>query len=126
MIALDRVALKIERSKRYVFERKDFEGIASYAQVGRALKQLVEQHLLIKIGFGLYIKARLDRSTGESVPILHPEGLNGIIKEIFKMRGIKLDMNELAFKNVDEKTSSSPPHHVFWNTKKFKRKLSIG
>ena len=34
MIALDRVALKIERSKRYVFERKDFEGIASYAQVG--------------------------------------------------------------------------------------------
>ncbi|HIF9279775.1 TPA: DUF6088 family protein [Photobacterium damselae] len=126
MIALDCVALKIERSKRYVFEHKDFEGIASYAQVGRVLKQLVEQHLLIKIGFGLYVKARLDRSTGESVPILHPEGLNGIIKEIFKMRGIKPEMNELDFKNVDEKTPSSPPHHVFWNTKKFKRKLSIG
>ncbi|HIF9368516.1 TPA: hypothetical protein ACX6RS_000550 [Photobacterium damselae] len=51
MIALDRVVLKIERSKRYVFERKDFEGMACYDQVGRALKQLVEQHLLIKIGY---------------------------------------------------------------------------
>ncbi|HIF9106210.1 TPA: DUF6088 family protein [Photobacterium damselae] len=125
MIALDRVALKIERSKRYVFERKDFEGMACYDQVGRVLKQLVEQHLLIKIGFGLYVKARLDRSTGEAVPI-HPEGIDGIIKEIHKMRDIKPEMNELDFKNVDEKTPSSPPHHVFWNTKKFKRKLSIG
>ncbi|MGX9458759.1 hypothetical protein ACWU37_17700 [Photobacterium damselae subsp. damselae] len=51
MIDLDRVVLKIKRSKRYVFERKDFEGIAFYAQVGLALKQLVEQHLLIKIGY---------------------------------------------------------------------------
>ncbi|HIF9343456.1 TPA: DUF6088 family protein [Photobacterium damselae] len=126
MIALDRVALKIECSKRYVFERKDFEGIASYAQVGRALKQLVEQHLLIKIGFGLYVKARLDRSTGESVPILHPEGIDGIIKEIHKMRDIKFEVNELAFKNVDEKTPSSPPHHIFGNAKKFKRKSSLG
>ncbi|HIF9112220.1 TPA: DUF6088 family protein [Photobacterium damselae] len=125
MIALDRVALKIERSKRYVFERKDFEGMACYDQVGRVLKQLVEQHLLLKIGFGLYVKARLDRSTGEAVPI-HPEGIDGIIKEIHKMRDIKPEMNELDFKNVDEKTPSSPPHHVFWNTKKFKRKLSIG
>ncbi|HIF9135874.1 TPA: DUF6088 family protein [Photobacterium damselae] len=122
MIALDRVALKIERSKRYVFERKDFEGMACYDQVGRVLKQLVEQHLLIKIGFGLYVKARLDRSTGEAVPI----HLEGIIKEIHKMRDIKFEVNELAFKNVDEKTPSSLPHHTFGNAKKFKRKSSLG
>ncbi|QSH59235.1 S-adenosylhomocysteine hydrolase [Photobacterium damselae subsp. damselae] len=125
MIALDRVALKIERSKRYVFERKDFEGMACYDQVGRVLKQLVEQHLLIKMGFGVYVKARLDRSTGEAVPI-HPEGIDGIIKEIHKMRDIKFEVNELAFKNVDEKTPSSPPHHTFGNAKKFKRKSSLG
>ncbi|HIF9100089.1 TPA: DUF6088 family protein [Photobacterium damselae] len=125
MIALDRVALKIERSKRYVFERKDFEGMACYDQEGRVLKQLVEQHLLIKIGFGLYVKARLDRSTGEAVPI-HLEGIDGIIKEIHKMRDIKFEVNELAFKNVDEKTPSSLPHHTFGNAKKFKRKSSLG
>ncbi|HIF9516160.1 TPA: DUF6088 family protein [Photobacterium damselae] len=125
MIALDRVALKIERSKRYVFERKDFEGMACYDQEGRVLKQLVEQHLLIKIGFGLYVKARLDRSTGEAVPI-HLEGIDGIIKKIHKMRDIKFEVNELAFKNVDEKTPSSLPHHTFGNAKKFKRKSSLG
>ncbi|HIF9345479.1 TPA: hypothetical protein ACX6RX_001557 [Photobacterium damselae] len=71
------------------------------------------------------VALKIDRSTGEAVPI-HPEGIDGIIKEIHKMRDIKFEVNELAFKNVDEKTPSSPPHHTFGNAKKFKRKSSLG
>ncbi|MBF4338919.1 S-adenosylhomocysteine hydrolase, partial [Vibrio anguillarum] len=54
MTAVERVYQKIKRSRRYVFERKDFDGFASYDQIGRALRQLVKQGELIKLGYGLY------------------------------------------------------------------------
>lgn len=59
MTAVERVYQKIKRSRRYVFERKDFDGFASYDQIGRALRQLVKQGELIKLGYGLYTKARM-------------------------------------------------------------------
>ena len=49
MTAVERVYQKIKRSRRYVFERKDFDGFASYDQIGRALRQLVKQGELIKL-----------------------------------------------------------------------------
>lgn len=40
MTAVECIYQKIKRSRRYVFERKDFDDVASYDQVGRALRQL--------------------------------------------------------------------------------------
>lgn len=40
MTAVECINQKIKRSRRYVFECKDFDDVASYDQVGRALRQL--------------------------------------------------------------------------------------
>jgi hypothetical protein len=67
-----KVATKVARSRREVFLRSDFDKMAGYDQVGRALRQLIAEGVLVKIGYGLYAKARINRITGK--PMLAAEG----------------------------------------------------
>ncbi len=67
-----KVLLKISRSRREVFLRSDFRKLAEYDQIGRALRELVADGTLIKIGYGLYAKARLNRITNQ--PMLAAQG----------------------------------------------------
>ena len=49
--------MRIGCRRANVLVRADFQGIGSYDQVGRALRQLVLQGRLMKIGFGIYARA---------------------------------------------------------------------
>jgi hypothetical protein len=53
-----RIQMRIKRSRRYVFMRDDFNDIANYDQIGRVLRNLVQEGELIKVGYGIYTKAR--------------------------------------------------------------------
>lgn len=55
--------------KKNVFLRKDFESLGGYKQVGRALNQLTEEGILIKIGYGLYAKARKNESVHSTIRV---------------------------------------------------------
>jgi hypothetical protein len=61
----ERVQLRIRLSKKEVFLRSDFSSLSDYDQVGRALKQLVASGDLVKIGQGLYTRARPSLVSGE-------------------------------------------------------------
>lgn len=49
-------------------------------QVGRALRQLVRENLLIKICYGLYARARVNRITG-NVMVDNPSEPDGVVIE---------------------------------------------
>jgi len=61
----ERVQLRIRLSKKEVFLRSDFSSLSGYDQVGRALKQLIASGDLVKIGQGLYTRARPSLVSGE-------------------------------------------------------------
>jgi Transcriptional regulator, AbiEi antitoxin len=48
---------RIDRKRGDVFLRADFEDLGGYDQVGRALRQLVRDGRLVKVGQGLYARA---------------------------------------------------------------------
>lgn len=48
-----------------MFLRSDFADFAGYDQVGRVLKQLVDEGQLVRIGKGLYTRARPSAVTGK-------------------------------------------------------------
>jgi hypothetical protein len=74
--------------KRNVFTRKDFEKLSDYDQIGRALLVLTRQGKLIRLGYGLYAKARLNRITG--LPMLAaPGGFDQVAKEALTLLGVK-------------------------------------
>ncbi|NHN35915.1 type IV toxin-antitoxin system AbiEi family antitoxin domain-containing protein [Pseudomaricurvus alcaniphilus] len=60
-----KLALRLKRSRKEVFLRSDFADLGGYDQVGRALKQLVDAGQLVRIGKGLYTRARPSAVTGK-------------------------------------------------------------
>ncbi|MEZ8055662.1 DUF6088 family protein [Vibrio atlanticus] len=126
MTAVERVYQKIKRSRRYVFERKDFDGFASYDQIGRALRQLVKQGELIKLGYGLYTKARMNSLTGRPMPT-NPGGSDALMREILKMKGVDFEMDKLSLQSLSGKSTQIPSSIQYsWNPKQFNRKLAVG
>ena len=59
------IETKIKRSRKNIFLRKDFEKLGGYVQIGRALGELTDNGILIKIGYGLYAKAEPNPLTGK-------------------------------------------------------------
>jgi len=84
-----RVESKIFRCwKRNVFRRKDFIALGNYDQVGRALLNLTRKGKLIRLGYGLYVKARTNRITGLPM-IAAAGGFDQVSKEALTLLGVK-------------------------------------
>lgn len=76
---------RIERKRGDVFLRADFEDLGAYDQVGRVLRKIVREGRLVRVGQGLYARARPSLTTDEAVPI---GGLAGL-KEALGRVGVK-------------------------------------
>jgi hypothetical protein len=64
-----KIAFRIARKRSPLLLREDFDDLGGYDQVGRALLSLIKKGKLVKIGYGLYAKARVSSLTGNAVPI---------------------------------------------------------
>jgi hypothetical protein len=64
----DAIRRRLSRKRGNVFLRADFEDLGGYDQVGRCLRNLVKEGALLKIGYGLYVRAKTSALTGEIVP----------------------------------------------------------
>lgn len=81
MTTLQRIREFVSRCNDEVFVRNDFVGFGSTAQVSRALNQLLEEGLLVRLGLGIYAKAKKSVLSGKPIPvrpveILAPLALN--------------------------------------------------
>lgn len=63
-----RIRYRVSRSRSSVFTPQDFLDLSGQPQVGRALAKLVARQVLVKMGYGLYAKARRSSVTGALVP----------------------------------------------------------
>ena len=63
-----KVKYRISRSADTVFTPKDFLDLSDQDQVGRALRQLIDEGFLIRIGYGLYARAVKSPYSGKVVP----------------------------------------------------------
>jgi hypothetical protein len=68
----ERIAAQIARSDDQVFLKREFRRLGCDRHVGRALRQLVDEGQLIRLGYGVYGRAIISRLSGE--PILAAEG----------------------------------------------------
>lgn len=82
----DKMVYRLNRSKADVFMRGDFEDLAGYDQIGRALNHLVKAGKLVKIGYGLYARARISSISRSVIP---SKPLPDLAKEALKKMKIK-------------------------------------
>jgi hypothetical protein len=121
-----KVQTRVKRSKGSVFLRSDFKDIADYDQVGRALRELVQEVLLIKIGYGLYARARINRITG-NVMADNPSGSDGVVIEAMEKLGVEYQLDDLSRMNLSGDSTQIPAKvKIIPKKTRFTRKIAIG
>lgn len=100
-----RIEMSISRSKPNVFLRKDFDRFGGYDQVGRALRSVMLKGLLIKAGYGIYVKAKKSSITGNLIPVvpLVQVGLEALSK-----MGVDADLGRSAKNYMEGKSTQMP------------------
>lgn len=102
---VDRIKASIGRSKAEVFLRKDFEKFGDYDQVGRALRSIAKDGRLVRVGYGVYAKARPSVLTGKPIP---KASLVVIGLEAMRKLGVNADIGESARAYRDGKSTQIP------------------
>lgn len=124
MTTKERLLASLRRSKGTAFVRKDFERFGDYRQVSRAIKDLVEEGALIRVGYGTYAKTRPSSISGKPVPA---EALLNIAFEIMRKLGVKADVGRDA-RALREGRSTQVPMLPVLNVgaARIRRKISYG
>lgn len=125
MLIERRVKAKIARTKKSdVFLRSEFDPFGSQAQVGRALRQLVEDGVLVRLGVGVYARAKPSVISGKPIPVQPVEIL---AEQALKKLGVKIEPSSQTKRYNSGATTQLPTLPVI-NTglQRIVRKLGFG
>ena len=86
-------ALIARRKDENVFLPREFAALGGEDQVLRALRGLVRDKRLVRLGYGVYGRARISRLSGEAV-LDSPNGLDGAAREVLNKLGVKWEPTE--------------------------------
>ena len=117
-----RVLARIVRKKDSVFLRKDFLDLGGYDQVGRALKHLADNGKLVRIGYGLYSKARVSSLTGETIPTA---SLPTLAKEALERLGVKIMPSQAELAYNEGRSTQIPTGRLITVKSRVNRKISF-
>ena len=81
-----KIRYRIKRGRDSVYIPSDFFDLSDRDQVGRVLRQLIKEGFLVKIGQGIYARAKKSSLTGKPVP---EKDLRSLALEALKKLGIK-------------------------------------
>lgn len=120
----DKMARVIARQKGEVVLRADFAALGSPAQISRGLKALIEDGVIVRLGYGVYAKARPSTLSGRPVPRVP---LGALAEEALKRMGVQAELGRAAKAYMEGKTTQIPAWTTF-NTggRRITRKIGIG
>lgn len=121
-----RVEERIARKKRErVFLTREFLDLGGEDQVIRALRALVRDKRLFKLGYGVYGRAMVSQFTGKAV-LLHPGGLSGAAREAMTKLGVHWSPTEAEKAYNERRSTQIPVNPVLVVKGRFSRRLSDG
>jgi hypothetical protein len=114
------VSKRIDRKRGDVFLRADFSDLGGYDQVGRVLLQFVRQGKLLKIGSGLYTRARPSTLDGTPTPV---KGLRALADEALRRLGVQTAPPRLERSHSAGTTVQIPAGRRIAVAKRVRRKI---
>lgn len=100
-----RIQRSVANSGQDVFLRQEFERFGSPAHISRTLRELANQGLLVKLGIGVYAKAKRSVLSGKSIPL---KPLEVLAPEVLRKLGISVQPSRLAQAYNDGKSTQVP------------------
>ena len=121
-----RIARKVARSKRDVFLTRDFAPqMSDEDQVIRALRGLVSERKLLRLGKGVYAKARPSRISDRAV-LANPAGFQAVAQQALNRLGVKWNVTEAQRAFAEGRSTQIPVNPVLKVEGRFARKLRYG
>ena len=81
----DKIQYRIKKSQDNIFLVKDFIDLSGQDQVLRALRKLTAEKLILRLGKGIYSKAKTSSISGKTIPI---ENLRNLAISAMKKLGV--------------------------------------
>ncbi|QKM44058.1 S-adenosylhomocysteine hydrolase [Ralstonia solanacearum] len=121
---VSRLKQTLADSSEEVFLRAEFAGLGSVAQVGRALHSLVADGVLVRLGLGVYAKAKRSVLSGAPIPVGPVEILAPIA---LKKLGVEVAPSQAA-QAYNNGSTTQLPAGIVLNTgrRRVSRKLGFG
>jgi hypothetical protein len=117
-----KILFRIIRKKESIFLRNDFLDLGGYDQVGRALKYLVDNDKLIRIGYGLFAKVKISTLTGETIPV---SPLPSLAKEALVRLGITIIPTKAEKDYNEGRSTQIPTGRLIGVKNRINRKISF-
>lgn len=124
MVIEERLKRSIALRKDDVFLRSEFSDFGSPAQVSRALRHLVASGVLVKLGVGVFAKAKASVLTGQPIPVRPLEVLAPLV---LQKLGVKITAGR-AVREYNASDSLQLPAGIVFDTgsRRINRKLGFG
>jgi hypothetical protein len=121
-----RIEERIARKRRDdVFLPREFRDLGGEDQVLRALRGLVREKRLVRLGYGVYGRAIVSRLTGE--PLLYsPNGFFGAARQALTKLGVNWEPTEAERAYNEGRSTQVPVNPVVRVRGRFSRRLSDG
>jgi hypothetical protein len=119
----DKINYRVKRSKNSIFLLKDFDDLSGRDQVGRVLRNMIKQGLMVKLGFGIYSRAKKSRLSGDILP---EKGLMEGGKEALAKLNIKTYPSAYETMYNNFQSTQVPTGRVIGVKNRISRKLSYG
>ncbi|MED5530702.1 MAG: DUF6088 family protein [Pseudomonadota bacterium] len=120
----NRIRRAIDRQKGEVIFPSDFRSFGSSSQVSRALRILIEEGRIVRLGYGVYAKSRPSSLSGIPVPrVTLPE----LTKEVLEKWRIPVRLGRAQSAYAEGRTNQVPVHTAFYTGKRrITRKITVG
>ncbi|MEA2756821.1 MAG: hypothetical protein QOJ54_3110 [Aliidongia sp.] len=121
----ERIEGRIARKRDDVFLPREFRDLGGEDQVLRALRGLVRDGRLVRLGYGVYGRAILSRLSGE--PLLYsPNGFIGAARQALTKLGVKWEPTEAETAYNEGRSTQIPVNPVVRVKGRFSRRLRDG
>ena len=122
----ERIEARIARKRGDdVFLTREFRDLGGEDQVVRALRGLVSEKRLVRLGYGVYGRAVISRLSGE--PILYsPNGFLGAARQALNKLGVAWEPTDAENAYNEGRSTQVPVNPVVRVKGRFSRRLSDG
>ena len=121
-----RIEARVARKARdSVFLTREFRDLSGEGQVQRALRELVRDGRLVRLGYGVYARAIVSRLSGEPL-LMNPTGLRGAAREALTKLGVQWEPTEAERAYNEGRSTQIPVNPVLRVKGRFSRRLKDG
>ncbi len=117
-----KIQYRIKRKKDSVFLLADFQDLSDKDQIMRALRKLIAKNLIIRVGQGVYVRAKISKATNKPIP---EKDITSIAIDVLKKLNVKVLQSEYDIRYNKKESTQVPTGRVIAIKGRVSRKIGF-